>query len=81
MWPSKSHLEIQQRVESEEALVCHPRCHSGQTGQGLGLQKMTKCCSFCDMPGLFLSPNCAPIMVSSNAVTPGKPVAWPGRKL
>lgn len=26
----QSHLEREQRVESEKAFVCHPRCHSGR---------------------------------------------------
>lgn len=65
----------------EEASVCRPRHHSGEAGQGLGLQKMTKSWNFCDISELFfpLSPNCSAV-ISNNAVKLQKPVACPGKK-
>ena len=73
----------EQRVKLEDYSVCCPRCHLGEAGQGLGLQKMTESWTFCDISGLFFSwsANCPPVVISNHAVKLQKPMSCRGSKL
>lgn len=70
-------------MKLEDYSVCCPRCHLGEAGQGLGLQKMTESWTFCDISGLFFSwsANCPPVVISNHAVKLQKPMSCRGSKL